>query len=70
MANNHPGIVSQAVQLAYNIANRHHVLSKVVPLGLFALDAVLCALIIWKVPCEWLPRLPFDRMLGSQLSRQ
>lgn len=23
-----------------------------VPVGLFFLDAVLCALIIWKVPCK------------------
>ncbi|KAI0132092.1 glycosyltransferase [Xylariales sp. AK1849] len=50
MADTQPGIVSQAVRLAFDIANRRNALSKFVPLGLFALDALLCALIIWKVP--------------------
>ncbi|KAK8127692.1 alpha-1-3-mannosyltransferase [Apiospora sp. TS-2023a] len=50
MADHQPGLVAQARNLVFDIANRRHVLSKLVPVGLFFLDAVLCALIIWKVP--------------------
>ncbi|KAI1102766.1 glycosyltransferase family 58 protein [Jackrogersella minutella] len=50
MATNKPSIVSQAVTLAFNVANGRSPLSKLVPPSLFLLDAVLCALVIWKIP--------------------
>lgn len=52
MADHQPGLVAQALNLVSDIANRRHVLSKLIPVGLFLIDAVLCALIIWKVPCK------------------
>jgi hypothetical protein len=52
MTDKQPGIVSQAVGFALDVANGCHTLSRFVPPALFALDTVLCALIIWKVPCK------------------
>lgn len=42
-------------RLALSIANGQHALSALIPPLLFLFDAVLCALIIWKVPCELPP---------------
>ncbi|KAF7528963.1 hypothetical protein G7054_g9992 [Neopestalotiopsis clavispora] len=50
MADQRPGIVAQAVTFVGDVANRRHALSQLVPLGLWVVDALLCALIIWKVP--------------------
>ncbi|KAI0206301.1 glycosyltransferase [Astrocystis sublimbata] len=45
------GPVAKAVQMAFDVANgRNRTLSWLVPPALFVLDALLCALIIWKVP--------------------
>lgn len=52
MTERQPGIVTKAVTFVRDVATGRHVLSDLVPLGLFVLDAVLCALIIWKVPCK------------------
>jgi alpha-1,3-mannosyltransferase len=52
MADRQPGIATQAVNFVGDVANGRHFLSKIVPFGLWGLDAVLCALIIWKVPCK------------------
>lgn len=51
MANKDPSLVSQAVALAFDVANGRNALSKLVAPALFLLDAVLCALVIWKIPC-------------------
>lgn len=58
MAGNKPPIHVQAVNFALDIANGHHALSKLVPPALFLADALLCALIIWRVPCKRFPRSP------------
>ncbi|KAH8681188.1 glycosyltransferase family 58 protein [Xylariales sp. PMI_506] len=50
MASAQPSFVSQAIGLAIDIANGRNALSRMIPIGLFFLDALLCALIIWKVP--------------------
>ncbi|KAI5925255.1 glycosyltransferase family 58 protein [Camillea tinctor] len=51
MASNERGIVSQAVHWVLDIANgRNRALARLIPPGLFLLDAVLCAGIIWKIP--------------------
>lgn len=52
MTDKQPGMVVQGVTFVADVANRRHALSKLVPFGLWAVDAVLCALIIWKVPCK------------------
>ena len=43
----------QAIRLAVDIANGRHVLSKVIPALLLIADALLCGLVIWKVPCKY-----------------
>ncbi|KAI0387740.1 glycosyltransferase family 58 protein [Hypomontagnella monticulosa] len=50
MASKEPGIVSQVVTLAFDVANGRSALSKLVPPCLLLVDAVLCALVIWKIP--------------------
>ncbi|KAH9891428.1 glycosyltransferase family 58 protein [Xylariomycetidae sp. FL2044] len=46
-----PSLVAQGLELASDVANgRNRNLSRLVPPALFLLDAVLCALIIWKIP--------------------
>lgn len=42
---------TRAIRLGLDVANGRHPLSKFVPAMLLLFDAVLCALIIWKVPC-------------------
>ncbi|KAL7807281.1 family 58 glycosyltransferase [Trichoderma gracile] len=42
--------MASLVRTAVDIANGRHALSKVVIVGLWLADAVLCGLIIWKVP--------------------
>ncbi|KAM7186327.1 ALG3 domain containing protein [Rhypophila sp. PSN 637] len=45
-----PPIHIQAINLALDIANGRHPLSKLIPAALLLLDTLLCALVIWKVP--------------------
>ena len=40
----------RALNFALSIANGRHALSALIPLTLFLADALLCPLIIWKVP--------------------
>ncbi|KAI0525973.1 glycosyltransferase [Xylaria bambusicola] len=51
MADREPGIIAQAVRLAFDVANgRNRTLSRLVPPCLFLLDVLLCVVVIWKVP--------------------
>ncbi|KAI0022381.1 glycosyltransferase family 58 protein [Xylariomycetidae sp. FL0641] len=51
MADKQPGMASKALRWASDVANgRNKTLSPLIPPCLLVLDAVLCALIIWKVP--------------------
>lgn len=50
-ARKNPPIYAQAIGLVLDIANGRHFLSKLIPATLFLLDTLLCALVIWKVPC-------------------
>ncbi|GAB1319655.1 dolichyl-P-Man:Man(5)GlcNAc(2)-PP-dolichol alpha-1,3-mannosyltransferase [Madurella fahalii] len=50
MAGNNPPIHVQAVRFALDAATGRHALSKLVPPALFLADALLCVLVIWKVP--------------------
>ncbi|KAK3390727.1 glycosyltransferase family 58 protein [Podospora didyma] len=45
-----PPMLQQAVQLGLDIATGRHSLSKLVPTALLLADALLCGLIIWKIP--------------------
>ncbi|KAF5022081.1 hypothetical protein F66182_5879 [Fusarium sp. NRRL 66182] len=45
-----PGILTQSIRFVSNVANGRHVLSKFVPVALWLADAVLCVLVIWKIP--------------------
>lgn len=46
-------LYQQAIQLAFDVANGRHALSKLIPPALFLADALLCGLVIWKVPCTY-----------------
>ncbi|KAI1386550.1 glycosyltransferase family 58 protein [Hypoxylon trugodes] len=50
MASKDAGLVSQAVKFVFDVANGRNPLSKLIAPCLFLFDAVLCALIIWKIP--------------------
>jgi len=50
MARNEPPIVAKAFRLALDAANGRSALSKLIPPALLALDAVFCALVLWKIP--------------------
>ncbi|KAI3337766.1 glycosyltransferase [Ustulina deusta] len=51
MADKEPGMIARAVQLAFDVANgRNRTLSWLIPPALFLLDALLCVVVIWKVP--------------------
>ncbi|KAK3988471.1 glycosyltransferase [Cladorrhinum sp. PSN332] len=50
MTGKNPPIHRQAIQFALDTANGRNALSKLIPPALFLADALLCALIIWKVP--------------------
>jgi alpha-1,3-mannosyltransferase len=44
--------MASLIKTAVDIANGRHALSRYVIFGLWLADAVLCGLIIWKVPCQ------------------
>ena len=52
MADKGTNILGQAVRLVLDIANGRHVLGRAIPPVLLVLDAILCSLVIWKVPCK------------------
>ena len=54
MADKEANIFGQAVRFVLDIANGRHVLSKAIPPLLLVLDAILCCLVIWKIPCKQL----------------
>lgn len=43
---------TRALRFVSDVATGHHALSKLIPPALWLVDAVLCGLIIWKVPCK------------------
>ncbi|KAK2608646.1 dolichyl-P-Man:Man(5)GlcNAc(2)-PP-dolichol alpha-1,3-mannosyltransferase [Conoideocrella luteorostrata] len=43
-------LYKQAWHFALDVASGHHALSKLIPVSLWLGDAVLCGLIIWKIP--------------------
>ncbi|KAI0543034.1 glycosyltransferase [Xylaria digitata] len=51
MADKEPGLIAKTVQLAFDVANgRNRTLSWLIPPCLLLLDALLCVVVIWKVP--------------------
>lgn len=43
----------RAWRFALAVATGQHALSQLVPPALWLLDAILCVLVLWKVPCTW-----------------
>lgn len=41
----------EAFHFVVDILSGRHALSIAIPIALWLLDAVLCGLVIWKVPC-------------------
>ncbi|KAJ9138210.1 Dol-P-Man [Pleurostoma richardsiae] len=50
MADQQPPVFAQAARLVADILKGRHVLSKYIPPALLVLDALLCGLIIWRIP--------------------
>jgi alpha-1,3-mannosyltransferase len=55
MADKDLPIHQKAIRLVLDVANGRHALSKLIPPALLLADALLCALVIWKVPCKLPP---------------
>ncbi|CAK7201725.1 dolichyl-P-Man:Man(5)GlcNAc(2)-PP-dolichol alpha-1,3-mannosyltransferase [Sporothrix eucalyptigena] len=55
----------QAVNLVLNILTGRSALSVLVPFALFALDAVLCGLVIWKVPYTEIDWVAYMEQVGQ-----
>lgn len=54
MASTEPRGLSRAFGQILDIAKGRHPYSFIIPISLWLFDAVLCGLIIWKVPCKHL----------------
>lgn len=52
MAQTEAPAYARVLDLVSDIATGRHALSKFIPPLLWLVDAVLCGLIVWKVPCE------------------
>lgn len=61
MADSRPPMHVQAIRFALDVANGRHALSRLIPPLLFLADALLCGLIIWKVPCKLRYPSPLER---------
>lgn len=61
MAQPEPPIHQKAIRFVTDVATGRHALSVLVPVALWFADAVLCGLVIWKVPCEFYRTLRIHR---------
>lgn len=52
MAPSNAALHEQARRFVTDVLGGRHALSKLIPIGLWLGDAVLCGLIIWKIPCK------------------
>ncbi|KAL2019847.1 hypothetical protein VTK56DRAFT_9109 [Thermocarpiscus australiensis] len=58
----------QAIRCALDIANGRHALSRLVPPALFLADALLCVLIIWKVPYTEIDWVAYMEQISQVIS--
>ncbi|SPQ25421.1 01ea98ba-3ab2-4ce4-9293-ef0a082c985b [Thermothielavioides terrestris] len=65
-----PSPIRQAVHLALDIANGRHALSKLIPPLLFVADALLCSLVIWKVPYTEIDWVAYMEQISQIVSGQ
>lgn len=67
MADDRPPIHLRAMRFTLDVANGRNALSKLIPPLLFLADALLCTLIIWKIPCKLLapPSAPKPNLLAN-----
>lgn len=52
MASPDEPLYKQARRFALDVTTGRHALSKLIPIALWLGDAVLCGLIIWRIPCK------------------
>lgn len=55
MASKEPPMYQRAIKFGFDVAAGRHALSVLVPVALWLVDAILCGLVIWKVPCTEIP---------------
>lgn len=67
MPNHEGSLLAQAVRLVQKVATGQHVLSRAVPVILLLLDALLCVVIIKKVPCESLNAIHIGGILTDSI---
>lgn len=68
MTNPDPPIPTRVTRFVFDILNGRHVLSSLIPPLLFLADALLCAVIIWKIPCVY-PSFPPTHISEKLTSR-
>lgn len=52
MSDKEPQGLARAYRQVLDIAYGRHPYSYLIPVALWVFDAILCQLVIWKVPCE------------------
>ncbi|KAK1446821.1 hypothetical protein CCUS01_02380 [Colletotrichum cuscutae] len=68
MAEPAPPVYVQASRFVLDVANGRHALSKAIPPVLLALDAVLCGLIIWKIPYTEIDWVAYMEQISQYVS--
>jgi alpha-1,3-mannosyltransferase len=68
MADRKPPIHQRAVRLVFDIANGRHALSKFIPPALWHADALLCALVIWRIPYTEIDWVAYMEQVSQFLS--
>ncbi|KAK0643875.1 glycosyltransferase family 58 protein [Cercophora newfieldiana] len=68
MADSKTPIHQQAVRLVLDVANGRHFLSKLIPPALWAADALLCGLVIWKIPYTEIDWVAYMEQISQFLS--
>ncbi|KAL2145340.1 hypothetical protein VTI28DRAFT_7409 [Corynascus sepedonium] len=68
MADQNPSIHLRAIRFVLDVLNGRHVLSKLIPPLFFLADALLCALIIWKVPYTEIDWIAYMQQISQFLS--
>lgn len=63
-----PPLYVQAVQFVFDVLTGRSALSILVPFALFALDAILCGLVIWKVPYTEIDWVAYMEQIGQFVS--
>ncbi|KAK0627445.1 glycosyltransferase family 58 protein [Immersiella caudata] len=68
MPDSKPPIHQQAARFAFDIANGRHALSKLIPPALWTADALLCGLVIWRIPYTEIDWVAYMEQISQFLS--